>query len=377
MKLAIISHTQHYVDANNAIVGWGPTIKEINYLLDTVDTVYHIAPLHNEKPPSSSLPYASKKIIYIPLKPSGGSGWKKLSILFTAPYNIFKIVSTLHKVDKIQFRAPTGMGIYVLPLLKLYPSNKYWVKYAGNWKDKFMPLGNKLQKKWLQKCTATTTKITVNGTWAGERENIIPFENPCLDDIDRKKGEKIIESKELRSKLVFCFVGALNEHKGVSKIIDAFSKLSASQKYKVEVVHFVGDGKERQEYISRSEKSGVQMKFHGFLSKDQIITTYQKSNFIILPSKSEGFPKVIGEAMNYGCLPIVSNVSCLEQYIENNKNGFLIKPNTIEELVKAIEKALESQSEIYQEMLMKNYLLAEKFTYKYYNNRILSEILNQ
>ena len=377
MKLAIISHTQHYLDHDNTIVGWGPTVKEINYLLNIVDTVYHIAPLHNEKPPSSSLAYASKKIIFIPLKPSGGSGWKKLSILFTAPYNILKIVSVLHKVDKIQFRAPTGIGVYVLPLLALYPSNKYWVKYAGNWKDKFMPIGNKLQKKWLKKCTATKTKVTVNGMWTGERANVIPFENPCLDDFDRNTGKKNMVTKEIDSKVVFCFVGALNEHKGVSKIIDAFSKLSHEQKNKVDVVHFVGDGKDRQSYLSRSEASGVQMMFHGFLSKDAIITTYQNSNFIILPSKSEGFPKVIGEAMNYGCVPIVSNVSCIEQYIENNTNGFLIKPNTVEELIKAIETALNTQNEIYQKMLMKNYILAEKFTYKYYNNRILFEIIKE
>ena len=377
MKLAIISHTQHYLDHDNTIVGWGPTVKEINYLLDIVDTVYHIAPLHNEKPPSSSLPYASKKIIFIPLKPSGGSGWKKLSILFTAPYNVFKIVSVLRKVDKIQFRAPTGIGVYVLPLLALYPSNKYWVKYAGNWKDKFMPIGNKLQKKWLQKCAAMKTKVTVNGLWLGERANIIPFENPCLDDFDRNTGKKNMVSKEIDSKVVFCFVGALNEHKGVSKIIEAFSHLSEIYKNLVEKVCFVGDGIQKQKYINMSTKSGVEMEFLGYLPKDKIIEIYQNSNFIILPSKSEGFPKVIGEAMNYGCVPLVSNVSCIEQYIENNTNGFLIKPNTVEELIKVIEKALNTQNEIYQHMLIKNYILAEKFTYKYYNNRILSEIISE
>ena len=44
----------------------------------------------------------------------------------------------------------------------------------------------------------------------------------------------------------------------------------------------------------------------------------------VLPSYSEGFPKVIAEAMNFGCIPIVSDISCIRQYIINGKNGFLI-----------------------------------------------------
>ena len=66
----------------------------------------------------------------------------------------------------------------------------------------------------------------------------------------------------------------------------------------------------------------------------QSVHIYSKCDFIILPSKSEGFPKVIGEAMNYGCIPIVSDVSCISQYIQNGVNGFLIKPITSKEIYK-------------------------------------------
>ena len=33
-KLLIISHTQHYKDKNNQVVGWGATINEVNFLAD-------------------------------------------------------------------------------------------------------------------------------------------------------------------------------------------------------------------------------------------------------------------------------------------------------------------------------------------------------
>ena len=40
MKLAIISHTEHFTDENGNLVGWGPTIREINYLAKHFEYIY-------------------------------------------------------------------------------------------------------------------------------------------------------------------------------------------------------------------------------------------------------------------------------------------------------------------------------------------------
>ena len=371
MKLAIISHTEHYLSENNTIVGWGPTIKELNCLAQICDVIYHIAPLHNCKSPGSALPYISNKIIFVPIYASGGAGFKKMSILFRAPINLYKIYKTIKKVDKVQFRAPTGMGIYVLPFLRLFYNSKYWIKYAGNWKDEKMPFGNKLQKKWLQNFTSKNTKITVNGFWINERNNIIPFENPCLDKNDRRLGYNLLVAKKLKKTVEFCFVGALNKHKGVDKILKAINELNFKNNI---TLHFVGDGSDRFEFEKTAKYINTTIIFHGFLEKDAISSIYSKCDFIILPSKSEGFPKVIGEAMNYGCIPIVSDVSCISQYIQNGVNGFLIKPITSKEIIKKIQLAIKLNGNEKEIIKKYNYELAEKFTYEYYNHRIKNEI---
>ena len=358
---------------SQSIVAWGPTVKELNNLLVICDTIYHIAPLYTLDAPKSALPYASNKIIFVPLKPSGGKGLQKLSILINAPYNLYKIFKILNKVDKIQFRAPTGMGIYILPFLRCINPEKYWVKYAGNWKDSFMPLGNKLQKIWLRKCTSIKTKITINGNWKNERLNIIPFENPCLDKMDRSLGKKIIEEKNINGTISFCFVGALNAHKGIPIILEALSKIDNS----TTTFHFVGDGKDKIQYISLCESLSIKTIFHGFLKKDDIVDVYKKCHFIVLPSKSEGFPKVIGEAMNFGCIPITSNVSCIDQYISDNKNGFLIEPNNSNKLSEIIKDILIIDNKKYKAMIVENYNSANKFTYKYYNLKVENLILNK
>ena len=369
LKLAVISHTEHYLSENNIIVGWGPTIKELNKLVQICDVIYHIAPLHTTNSPGSALPYNSDKIIFVPLSASWGAGLQKLSILFTAPFNLYKIFKTLKKVDKVQFRAPTGMGIYVLPFLSLYPSGKYWVKYAGNWVSENLPLGNKFQKHWLQHCTSLATKLTINGSWQEERANVIPFENPCLDENDRKLGKQLIHSKTLSSQVNFCFVGALNEHKGVPIILEALKEMDSDINF-----HFIGDGKDKSKYLQLAKALKVTTYFYGFLKKDDIVAIYTKCEFIVLPSRSEGFPKVIGEAMNFGCIPIVSDVSCISQYIQNGVNGFLTKPITSKEIIKNIQLAIKLNGNEKEKIKKYNYELAEKFTYEYYNHRIKNEI---
>ncbi|RMH12405.1 MAG: capsular biosynthesis protein, partial [Gammaproteobacteria bacterium] len=53
MKLAIISHTEHYL-RNGQIVGWGPTITEINHLTEIFEEIWHVAVFKEEPAPPSA-----------------------------------------------------------------------------------------------------------------------------------------------------------------------------------------------------------------------------------------------------------------------------------------------------------------------------------
>lgn len=57
--------------------------------------------------------------------------------------------------------------------------------------------------------------------------------------------------------------------------------------------------------------------------KDHLNTKYESAHFIILLSSTEGMPLVVLEAMQNGCIPIVTNVGDLPLAI-NKENGFLI-----------------------------------------------------
>ncbi len=370
MKLLIISHTAHYIDSDSLIVGWGPTISEINHLAEIFTEIYHIAPLHKTEAPKAAIKYSSKNIHFVAIKPTGGKTlFQKLEILYNAPSTIALVYSVLKKVSIFQFRAPTGIGVYLIPILTLFVKKKGWFKYAGNWKQEKSPIGYAIQRWFL---IHQKRKVTINGLWKHKRNNILAFENPCLNEQDRILGDIVVKNKKLLNKKSYCFVGGLNKNKGIDKIIEAFKELNDET---VDSLHVVGDGilKEQLEKVASHIK--IPIHFYGFLPKDEIQEIYKKCNFVILPSQSEGFPKVIGEAMNFGCIPIVSEVSCINQYVQHNYNGFLINPITNENIELMIEASLSMLNKDFTTQIAINYKIAEKFTYNYYLTRVKEEIV--
>lgn len=370
MKLTVISHTEHYKRADGTIVGWGPTINELNYLAKEFDEITHVAMLHSGTPPLSSLPYTSSNIKFVPLPVLGGKTvLSKLKLLVSA-FKIISIVSEeIKKSDVFQLRTPTGIGVFLIPYLTLFVKTKGWYKYAGNWTQENPPLGYRLQR-WMLKLQKRI--VTINGKWNNQPSHVVAFENPCLTEEDRAIGETINKHKKLAEPYNYCFVGGLNTNKGIDKIITAFKTI---QNDKMGTFHVVGDGHLQTSLEQKAKEASIPVIIHGALSKTKVQEIYKIAHFIILPSLSEGFPKVIGEAMNYGCIPIVSDISCIGQYVKNNVNGFLIAPITVEKIKMAIVKSLASTPTEFTNYIAVNYDLAHKFTYTYYLKRIKEEIL--
>ncbi|WP_298236970.1 glycosyltransferase [uncultured Algibacter sp.] len=373
-RLTIISHTEHYINDRGEVVGLNSTVTEINHLLEIFDEINHVAMLHKSLAPPNTKAYSSNKIKFIPLHALGGKDVKsKLKLVFSIPFVINQIRKTLKQTDYFQFRAPTGIGVFVIPYL-LFSKKKGWFKYAGNWQQYNAPLAYQFQR-WLLK--KSNRLVTINGVWNNQPEQCKSFENPCLTLDELKLGEECISNKKFnKSSINFCFVGRLEDEKGMNLLINAFLNLDKNNKAKIGVIHIVGKGSKMNHYKAISEASDLTFIFHNTLSREAVHAIYKVSNAIILPSASEGFPKVIAEAINYGCLPIVSNVSSISQYVKNEINGLLLNTISEEGLLEQLVKFLNFNVIDYFTMLQSSEHKLNKFTYEYYNNRIKNYILS-
>lgn len=373
MKLCIISHTEHYLSENNQILGWGTTVTEINNLTSIFDEIYHVAMLHDGIVPASSLPYTSDKIKLIQIPALGGKTFSsKVEILKNIPKVINTVRATLEKVDCFQFRGPTGIGVFLIPYLILFSKKKGWFKYAGNWNQKNAPLGYALQRFLLKNQKRI---VTINGKWPNQPKQCLTFENPTLINENVIEGIKIIENKDYSGRINFCFVGRLEREKGVERILKSFQNLEEISR--VGIMHLVGEGFEVDYFKELAAKCDIDVVFHGALPRDKVFDIYKKSHVFLLPSTaSEGFPKVIAEALCFGCIPLVSDVSSITQYIKQEQNGFIVSPVTNENLTLELKNMLNLSTQDFKALAIENDTLIKKFTFEYYNHRIKNDVIN-
>lgn len=372
VKLLVISHTEHYRLPDETIAGWGPTIRELDELTLLFDEVTHIACLHDTPAPKSAMPYTSGKVRFVGIPPYGGPGWRnKLAILTTAPQIIATVFRELRKSDVFQFRAPTSMGVYLIPLLSLFTRRKGWFKYAGNWVEERPPLSYAIQRGWLVQMQKR--KVTINGRWPNQLGHLLSFENPCLDEKETRQARQAATNKTYNDKLIIAFAGGLNPGKGIIQLLEAFM-VSPKIADQISELIIAGDGPLRPELEKRAAQLPIKVTFRGFLNRTQLEAVYAAAHIICLPSDSEGFPKVIAEGAAYGCIPVVTDVSAIGQYIKHGETGFLLPGNRPEQIAAALEELVNNRAAL-PVIAQRARQMAELFTYERYRQRIAAEIL--
>lgn len=141
-------------------------------------------------------------------------------------------------------------------------------------------------------------------------------------------------------------VGSLSERKNQKELLTAISRLPRGKQERIELT-LVGDGIIKQNLIEFVEKEKIISKitFLGF--RTDIEELLVKSNIFILPSKDEGFPISILEAMSSGMPILASNVAGVPEMVSDGVNGLLFEPN-VEDIHKALNRlftvSLESLS---------------------------------
>jgi glycosyltransferase involved in cell wall biosynthesis len=339
VKLLIISNMEHYIEGET-VWGWGPTVREIDHLATIFEEVNHLACLHEGAPAASSLPYTQRNIHLIPVPPAGGNSLAhKFGILKLSPLYLRTIWKALPSVDVVHIRCPANIPLLAILLLSLLrqPTTR-WIKYAGNWQGyNKEPLSYRFQRWWLRRNFARSM-VTVNGEWPSQPSHVVSFFNPCLESQEVTEGATEASNRKAQGTLRLLFVGALNEAKGVLRAIEIMCKL---REIGADVtLDFVGDGPDRQLYEKMADDLGLAgtVAFHGWVRRTELSPYYAAAHCILLPSKTEGWPKVLSEAMAYGVVPIAAAVSSIPQYLEQFKVGRSVVYDDIDGYVRAVSE---------------------------------------
>ena len=137
------------------------------------------------------------------------------------------------------------------------------------------------------------------------------------------------------------FVGRFTSEKGVQQLVrvvpelvDAYPDLS---------VELVGDGPLRSELEAAVEANDVteNVTFTGWLDRERVVDHLKNARILVIPSYSEGLPKVLLEGMVSGTVPVATRVGGIGDVIRDGENGVLVADNSREKLTEALTDVLE------------------------------------
>lgn len=140
---------------------------------------------------------------------------------------------------------------------------------------------------------------------------------------------------EIRRKNIILAVGRLGDFlKGFDLLIESFAKIK-NQDWEL---HIAGGDENGQDLKDLGSKLGVldRIKFLGKVR--EIDKVYAQAGIFVIPSRSEGFPNVLAEAMAAGCACIAFDfIAGPRDMIIPNENGIIVENGNIEALTEAID----------------------------------------
>jgi len=99
-----------------------------------------------------------------------------------------------------------------------------------------------------------------------------------------------------------------------------------------------GEGPDRIALQSLEARSvdGLHVAVHGWLSRSELDRLYASAHFVLLPSLSEGFPKVLAEGMAFGAVPLAADVGAIGQEFEALDAGIALTSSSVDDYASAV-----------------------------------------
>jgi glycosyltransferase involved in cell wall biosynthesis len=337
MRLLVVSHTPHHLRAGQ-VVGWGATVRELDALASRFAAVRHVACLYPGEAPTSAIAYQADNVELVPVPPAGGDGARgKLDALAAVPRYAAAIARELPRADVVHVRAPANIALVALALLSVSPRPRVrWFKYAGNWQPERGDRASYALQRWLLRRPWHRGQVTVNGAWPGEPRWVHAFDNPSLTDEDLAAGRAAADAKQLAGTVRMVYVGRVEPHKGAGRALEIVERCRTRG---LDVaLDLVGDGPDRERLAARARELGLgeRVRFAGWRAPAELRDYYRSAHISLLPTATEGWPKVLSEGMAYGAVPLAGAVGSIPSTLAELRVGAAIAADAIDAYVDAI-----------------------------------------
>ncbi|MDQ2072861.1 glycosyltransferase [Haloarcula sp. H-GB4] len=171
------------------------------------------------------------------------------------------------------------------------------------------------------------------------------------------------------------YVGRLSEEKAIDDLLRVFRRLN--MRGDTVHLHIVGSGPSATQLKQLAAQLGVTdaVTFHGFIPKGpDLWAYYDDADIFVLPSRTEGLPRVIAEAMARGLPVVTTAVGGLPELINHGRNGMLVDPRNVDALMDTIE-TVRGDADLRSRLAKEGQKTAAQLTFEANRQRLL-EILS-
>ena len=174
-----------------------------------------------------------------------------------------------------------------------------------------------------------------------QRESLVhvPYGVHVDPEPPRRRADSA-KPEELR----IAYIGRLvHEHKGVLNLPAIVTRFAArhDRAFRLDVI---GDGPDLEALRGEVAKFEVaeQVSLVGDVSHDEVLTRLPRYDVLLMPSRYEGLPLVILEAMAAGVVPVITDLpGVADEAVRDGVNGFLVPRDDLDGFARALENAAE------------------------------------
>jgi len=139
------------------------------------------------------------------------------------------------------------------------------------------------------------------------------------------------------------FVGRVVYQKGLDILLDALSAL----KDKSWTLDIVGDGPRREKLQAQAHELGIadRLNFLGWQNGAELVRRYADANLFVYPSRHEGMPNAVLEAMASGLPVLATHIAGNEELVAHEETGLLVATEDVDALHAALSELLGDANE--------------------------------
>ena len=134
------------------------------------------------------------------------------------------------------------------------------------------------------------------------------------------------------------FLGEIGERKGAFTLIASWAKLATDPAVLGDARLLLAGDRQVERARAMVAEHGIadSVTVRGWLTPVEVAELLNRADVLVLPSRSEGQPMAVLEAMAHGVAVIAGNSGGIPEMIENGRSGLLVPPGDVDALCAAL-----------------------------------------